>query len=325
MHMPTSPPDATEPTEDEVLEYIRTLSNGGRWGSDDVLGALNFLTPEKVKAAAGLVDEGSIVSCSRIVEWAPKPPLHEAAVPPIHFMQKAGEGSDHSGGGSAYDWMGVPLHGLHITHLDAMSHIFWNGKMHNGMDAQKVRMDRGATAGGIDDVASRGIVTRGVLLDIPRARGVDWLAGNEGVAAADLVAAERLAGVEVESGDFLLVRTGYGAHRKADLGVGSTPSGGHYTVGMPGLLASCLPWLHERSVAVLATDTGSDVMPSTYSFTPVHTVAMVAMGVWILDACDLEHLGEVCEAKGRRHFMITCSPLRLKNATGSPVNPLAVF
>jgi kynurenine formamidase len=315
----------TEPTEDEVLGYIDQFSNWGRWGDDDVHGALNHITAEKTAQAAALVHDGDIVSCSRILEWAPKPARHEAAVQPVHFMMATGESVGDQGGGSAHDWMGVPLHGLYITHMDGQSHMFWNGKMHNGMDAGRVTVERGAQAGGIDDVSSRGIVTRGVLIDVPRVRGSEPLRGSAGVTLEDLENAERDAGITVEPGDFVLVRTGYGAHRSAEGGAGGGGAGSKPSVGMPGLLPSTLPWIYDRGVSVLATDTGTDAFPSAYSFVPVHTVSMVAMGIFIIDACDLETLATVCEQKGRWHFMISCSPLRLKNATGSPVNPLAVF
>jgi kynurenine formamidase len=239
-------------------------------------------------------------------------------------MMATGELAGEEGSGSAHDWMGIPLHGLYITHMDGQSHMFWKGKMHNGMDAGRVGVERGARAGGIDDVSSRGIVTRGVLIDVPRVRGGELLRGGAGVTLADLEAAERDAGITVEPGDFVLVRTGYGAHRSADAD-GGAPAGSRPSVGMPGLLPSTLPWIYDRGVSVLATDTGTDAFPTAYSFVPVHTVCMVSMGIFIIDACDLERLATVCAEKGRWHFMISCSPLRLKNATGSPVNPLAVF
>ena len=182
-----------------------------------------------------------------------------------------------------------------------------------------VRTDRGATVANID-VAGQGIVSRGVLLDVPPVHGVEWLEGSDGVTIDDLLAAEEAAGVTCEPGDVVVVRTGYGARRRRlDHGAETR---------LPGLLPSCLPWLRERDIAVLGTDTGTDVFPSTFStrvHSPVHTVCIVAMGMWIIDNLDLEAITTACNDLGRYKFLFTAAPLRLKNSTGSPFNPLAVL
>lgn len=301
-------------TEEEVIAYLDTMSNWGRWGADDELGALNLIGPEKVREATQLVHEGLTVSCSRVIEWAPKPTMPEAAIPPVHFMQRSGESAAAEAMDSAYDWAGLPLHGLYVTHIDAFSHVFWKGRMYNGRPASDVVGDRGARSGSID-LANRGIATRGVLLDIPRVRGTKWLEDGDGVDGEDLEAAERLAGVEVQPGDAMFVRTGYGARRP-----GSSPD-------MPGLNADSLEFIHARQPAVIATDTGTDAHPSGYASMPgpVHCVCMVAMGIWLIDACDLEPLSLTTQELARSEFMAVVNPLRLKNSTGSPVNPLAIF
>ena len=308
-----------EPTEGELLGWMSSMSNWGRWGDDDQLGALNLLTPDKVRAAAALVREGRSVSLARVVEFAPKPSRSEAGVPPLHFMQRSGDGHATHGGDQSHDWAAFPLHGHYLTHLDAPSHIFFDGATYNGTSADTVRTDRGATAANID-VAGQGIVSRGVLLDVPRVRGVRWLDGSDGITMDDLVAAEDAAGVACGSGDVVLVRTGYGLRRR-EQDHGPEPR-------LPGVLPSCLPWLRERDVVVLGTDTGTDVFPSTFSTqmrAPVHTVCIVAMGMWIIDNLDLEAIADVCGASGRFEFLFTAAPLRLKNSTGSPFNPLAIL
>jgi kynurenine formamidase len=310
--------EVSDATEAEVLGWLDSMSNWGRWGDDDQLGALNLLTPEKVRSASALVTEGRTVSLARVVEFAPKPDRHEAGVPPVHFMQRSGEGAG-TGGDSSYDWAGFPLHGLYLTHLDAHAHIFFDRRTYNGLSADHVRTDRGALRGNVD-VAGQGIVSRGVLLDVPRAIGQDWLDGAGAVTPDALTAAEELAGVRCEPGDVVLVRTGYGARRLV--------AGKGAAAGLPGLAASCLPWIRERDLAVLGTDTGTDPFPSSYSATlgpPVHTVCIVAMGMWIIDNLDLESVGDACAELGRRHFLFMAAPLRLKNSTGSPFNPLAVL
>jgi kynurenine formamidase len=204
--------------------------------------------------------------------------------------------------GSAYDWVGLPLHGLYLTHLDAPAHISWEGRLYNGQPAAAVVTDRGATLGGVDLVHG-GIFTRGVLLDVAGARGLDWLEGEAAATAADLDAAEARAGVRVEPGDVMLVRTGYGARRLDPVA--------RRAGGQPGLDAGCLPWIHERSPAVLGTDTGTDPSPPPGGAhghgmvaSPVHVGCIAAMGMWVIDGCELEALAKACIELGRWEFLL---------------------
>lgn len=306
------------PSDDEVIAYFDAFSNWGRWGDADTLGALNLISPDKIRAAVALVREGTTVSCAREVAFAPKPDPGEAFIPPIHFMQASGETADPEGSGSAIDWAGLPLHGMYITHLDAHSHVFWRGHMYNDQPASAVRTDRGATAGGVDLVRN-GIFTRGVLLDVARIAGGP-LVNTAAVTREQLEEAESQAGVLVESGDVVLVRTGYDSTRRRRPPKDPTPD-------QPGVGTDCLPWIFDRSPAVLATDTATDPTSSHGGrvAAPVHSVCMVAMGMWVIDGCDLETLAQTCERLGRWEFLFSAAPLRLKNSTGSPLNPIAVF
>lgn len=310
---------STGPTDDQVVRWFDDFSNWGRWGPDDTLGALNLITPEKKREAAGLVREGRSLTLSRVVEFAPKPDPGEALLPPLHFMQAAGECADEHGSHTAVDWAGLPLHGLYVTHLDAHSHVFWKAQFYNGQPASAVVTDRGALLGGVDTVRD-GIFSRGVLLDVPRVRRGEPLGDDDAVTAAEIEAAEEAAGLRVEPGDVILVRTGYGERRRSR-------ARGETSRSQPGVGTDCLPWIHDRSPAVLGTDTATD---PTWAHSgrvkaPVHSVCMVAMGMWIIDGCDLEELARTCEQLSRWEFLFTAAPLRLKNSTGSPFNPLAVF
>lgn len=308
----------TAPSDDELIAYFDRFSNWGRWGADDTLGTLNLISSEKIRTAVSLVREGLTVSCAREVAFAPKPDPGEALIPPIHFMQASGESADPEGSGSAVDWAGLPLHGMYVTHLDAHSHVFWRGRMYNGQPASAVRTDRGATAGGVDLVRN-GIFTRGLLLDVPRAVGHP-LESTAAVTREQLEKAEAQTGLVVEPGDVVLVRTGYGASRKNRVPKDPSPD-------QPGVGTDCLPWMFDRSPAVLATDTATDPTSAHGGRVraPVHSVCMVAMGMWVIDGCDLETLAETCERLGRWEFLFSAAPLRLKNSTGSPLNPIAVF
>lgn len=323
-------PDA--PSEDDVLAYHERLSNWGRWGPDDQLGTLNLITPEVRTRAAALVRDGVSVSCAQDLITFPQ---EGDMFGPVHrFMFMTGEGLadehriepphpvpgiDMSRMAGAGEYMGMVFHGTNVTHVDALSHMFWDRKTYNGKPAELVNAMLGATNLAVTGMKD-GIVTRGVLVDMPALRGVDWLEPGEGVFPEDLDAAEERQGVTIGEGDAVLVRTGY-ARRKREAG----PVPMHD--GQAGWHAASLPWLHERGVAVIGCDTAQDVVPSGYLqiALPVHAVGMVAMGLCLVDNCDLEELAATCDRLGRHEFLFTLAPLRLSGGTGSPANPIATF
>jgi kynurenine formamidase len=300
--------------ESTVLSWFEKLSNWGRWGPDDELGTMNLITAGKIAAAAKLVRSGRSVSCSR-----PITPRPVGGGPPfLHFMFFSGDRVADDGMAVSADWIGLSIHGYTYTHIDALSHIFWNAKMYNGRSADLVSTAVGARAGAID-LLQDGIVSRGILLDIPRYRGVPHLQAGDAIMPEDLTGCEEMQNLKVEPGDVLLIRTG------KDLL--EAPRGYENPEFLPGLQAACLPWLHERGVAILGSDAANDVMPSGYKKVnqPVHAVALVAMGLWLIDNAYLEKLAEACADAKRWQFMFVTAPLRLKNSTGSPLNPIAIF
>ena len=303
------------PTEEQVIGWLESLSNWGRWGADDQLGTLNLITDAKRQQAAALVTEGISVTCSRLI--VPEQAPDVTSIPPLHYMIRAGDSCPEEGPGGTSDFIGFSFHGLTITHLDSLCHQVWNGRMYNGRPASEVNSDTKANSLNIDQ-AQNGIVTRGVLLDIARIKGRDWLEAGEPVFTADLEACEQAQGVRIEEGDALMLRLGW-YKRRLELGPPAA--------GRPGLHAETLPWLKERGVALVAGDASQDVDPSGYPGIglPVHKVGIVGMGLWLIDAANCEQLAQVCERLGRWEFMFNVAPLRFKNATGSPVNPLAIF
>ena len=311
------------PTEEEVLGYFQSLSNWGRWGEDDQLGTLNHMSPEKTRRATQLVREGVTISCARTIEYDPAP---DVLATPVHYMMESGEGwaSGEKVSGlplaASVDYFGLVFHGLTVTHMDSLCHVFWEGKMYNGRPAHAVSTRFGATVESIE-VAKDSIVGRGVLVDVPMVRGIDWVERGEGVMPEDIEAAEERCGFKVEEGDVLLVRTGQFKRRDDEGPVDPAVAG--TTACHP----ACLPLFHRRSIAVLGSDTGNDVMPPIYGRVPlpVHQVGLVAMGLWILDSANLDDLAQECQRRNRWEFLISISPLRLHNATGSPVNPVVVF
>jgi kynurenine formamidase len=314
---------ATTLTENDVVKMISSLSNWGRWGKDDELGTINLITPEKRKRAAALVRDGVPVSCARPI--ATNAISADTTFQPLRFMVDSGEGRDHDSPArllerrGASEFIGMVFHGYTITHVDTPAHYFWQGKIYNGRAANLITSREGAQVESVE-LLRDGVVSRGVLLDVAALRG-RWLGAGEGAMPEDLEAAERAQNVRVEAGDVLLIRTGYYARRLAE--------GPRHPLkdGSPAAHVACMPWLRERDVAMLGTDTHNDVSPPTHPGlgNVVHIVALVAMGLWLIDNANLEELARACAARRRWEFMLTLAPLRLERVTGSPVNPIALF
>ena len=312
----------TVPEESQVLGWLESLSNWGRWGADDQLGCLNLIGPEQRKRAVALVEEGVSVSCARPIttEMAP-----DIAFQVQRYMVDSGEGRDtdpperrFTRRGSA-EFIGMVFHGQTITHIDAMSHYSWNGLMYNGVPANRITSREGALSHNIE-AAYEGIISRGVLLDLPRLRGVDWLDPTEPVMPEDLEEAERSQGVRLQEGDILLTRTGnYRMRMERGPSSPSEPMTAHQ--------AACAPWFKECGIAMMGSDTSNDARPNPYKTigNPLHTICLVSLGLWFIDNANLEELATACAQRDRYEFMLTLAPLRLRNVTGSPVNPIALF
>jgi kynurenine formamidase len=298
-------------TPDEVKASFAKISNWGRWGKEDERGALNFITAEKRAAAARLAKTGEIVSLALPLSTQTAP---DNPQPVHHMMLHVGPHAV-----AALDYFGIAPHGMAFTHLDALCHVFWDGKMYNGFSNREVGRF-GAKKCAID-VTRDGIVSRGVLLDIPKVRKIEFLDGDA-IYPEDLDAAEKMGGVRVDEGDILLIRTGRHARRKAK------GAWDPRREGLPGLDASCLAWLHERRVAVLGCDAVSDLIPNGYPgelSMPIHVGTLVMMGIHLIDNADLEALSIACAKHNRYEFLFAMAPLILERGTASPVNPLAVL
>jgi kynurenine formamidase len=307
----------TSLTENEVKGLFDKCKNWERWGKDDERGALNFITDKKRAAAAKLVQTGEAVSLALPLATVPAP---DNPTPVMHLMQQVGHDA-HEMELLPYsaDYFAIAPHGLANTHLDALCHVFYGGKMYNGFAASEVG-SHGAKKCAID-VAAQGVISRGVLLDVAKVRKVDWLENGTHIFPEDLDAAEKDHRVKVEEGDVLFIRTGRARQRKEKGGWDPFQS------GLAGLDAKCLPWLHERKIAVLGSDGVSDVVPSGYKdlALPIHVCTLVMMGVHLIDNADLDALAAASVHNGRYEFQFVMAPLILKQGTASPVNPLALF
>jgi kynurenine formamidase len=308
-HVPPGAANATDMPEDEVVALFTECSNQGRWGDDDELGTLNYITPAKRVQAAGLVRTGRFVSLGRDIDTVqsavnPQPAIHQMLYYNRHSL-------------TCVDSIALGIHGNATTHLDALGHIFWGERLYNGREQAVVVTPAGLLYANI--MAQKdGIVTRGVLLDIAAARDVPWLTPDQSVTPQDLEAAERTSGVGVEPGDAVVVHIGLEARERVE--------GPEDPKVRAGLDAGAVRWLHQRQVAVFTGDCFERI-PQPYRRVPLplHQVGLVAMGLVLLDNPTLTELVGVCHSLRRAAFLLMAAPLRIPNGTGSPVNPIAGF
>ena len=303
----------------ELEALFEDVKNWGKWGDNDERGALNYITPARVAAAANLIEDGVTVSCS--LEF-PTRPAPDNPRPAQHMMVVAGDACTETGipgMEAAMDFIGVAFHGMAVSHIDALCHVFVKETMYNGFKASDVK-STGATRNSIM-AGKDGIAGRGVLLDIPRLKGVDWLDIDQRVSPEDLEAAEREQNITVGEGDVLLIATGRDARRQAK---GSWAP----TEGLAGLDGRAVRWLHDRRISMLGSDGVSDAIPNPDTEgwpMPIHQCGIVAIGLHLLDNLRLDTLAHACAERGRWEFFFSIAPLRVVRGTGSPVNPIAIF
>ena len=304
------------PTEKEVRALIHDRRNWGRWGKDDQLGAINLITPAKRAAAARLVRTGRSVSLSRPF---PKEPGLNNALPAHHYMRTLPRGK----GGFAADYYGIFYHGVASTHLDALCHTWDEHAMWNGRDPKKEITFDGATFGSVEHWAE-GILTRAVMLDVPRHRGVSSVTEERPVHGWELEDIARARGVRLEPGDAVCVYAGREAWQAANP---ERPYGRPFGMGpneRPGLHVSCLEFLRDHDVSVLVWDM-LDHLPVGYDIPWAVHAALFAYGVALVDNALLEPLARACAEEQRDEFMLIVAPLVVVGGTGSPANPLGVF
>ncbi len=300
-------------TKTDIDRWMKSLSNWGRWGTHDQLGALNLITPAKRKEAAALVRDGVSVSLARDAELVK---ALDNDSPFVHEMTATGQ--KPAGGQFCLDTYSVSYHGFAHSHMDSLCHMFYNGRMFNGYSQQEVT-DKGAGVLAITNVKN-GVFTRGILMDIPRLKNVPYLEPGQAIYPEDLDAWEKKAGVKVTAGDVAIIRTGRWARRAAK---------GPWNVAAKsaGLHASCAEWFRQRDVAMIGSDAASDVMPSGVAGVeqPIHQLMLISMGVAIFDNCDLEAVGRAANERKRWEFLLTAAPLAVPGGTGSPLNAIATF
>jgi kynurenine formamidase len=290
----------------EFDTMFQQIKNWGRWGPDDQLGSVNLITGAKRKQAIALARTGETVSLAHtlLTEKA-----DDNSSPFEHTMLR----------GNNMDRYAIQYHGFAHSHIDALCHILYKDQTYNGYARAEVNTDKGCTKLGIQNLKA-GIVTRGVLVDIPRLRNLPFLEPGTAIYAEDLEAWEKKAGVKIGPGDALLLRTGRWARREKL---------GPWNVGQSaaGLHASVAPWIKARGVALLGSDAAEDVTPSMVEGValPIHTLMITGLGINLLDNQDLEALAETAARLNRWEFMLTINPMPVAGGTGFPINAIAMF
>ena len=297
----------------EFDALFQQVSNWGRWGKNDQLGSLNLLTPAKRKQALGLVKDAISVSLAH------NPITEQAEDNPSPFEHTMNPSVSRPLQTSLMDTYKVSYHGYAHSHIDALCHILYKDQTYNGYPRSEVETVKGCAKLGIENLKN-GIITRGILLDIPRLKNLPYLEPGTPVYAEDLDAWERKTGLKIGAGDAIFLRTGRWARREklAPWSVSQNAAGFH---------ASVASWIKARGVALIGSDDALDVAPSRVEGVtlPVHILMITALGINLLDNQDLEALAGTAARLNRWEFMLTVAPVPVTGGTGFPVNAIATF
>jgi len=307
-----SKPVAAGVSREAYERWMTELSNAGRWGRDDQLGTLNLITPEVRRRAAQSVRHGEVVSLARELVPGPDP----NAIRPLELRYTVS--NEDSVVTWTVDQTTLLYHGWAYSHVDALSHTGYRGRLYNQVSKDALTAT-GATRLGIEVMRS-GIVGRGVLVDVPRLRGAQYLQPGTAITAAEIERWEQQHGVRVQSGDILLIRTGRAPRVQAE-------GEWQVTSGSAGPHPSLAVWLKSRGVAVLGSDVSNEIYPPVVPglSDPLHQLALVALGMPLLDNLDLEAVAREAAARSRWTFLFVAGPLPIRGASGSPLNPIAMF
>jgi kynurenine formamidase len=310
-------------TRRELEEIGVRVRNWGRWGADDQRGTLNHIDPAVLVRAAGDVLQGKLFHLSLNLDSRGPQPANGRRANPAHFVTEVATPLSRHFPDIVYsdDVIHMPLQAA--TQWDALSHAHYAGELYNGCKACDTLSDKGAARLGIETLASPGIMSRGVLLDIARLKGMDRLPAGYAITPDDLNAASARQSVTVEAGDILLIRTGHIRTFLIDR------DRQRFNGTQPGLSAHCAEWLHDRSVAAVAADNlAVEVMPEdrgqSETVLPLHLLCLRDMGCPLGEMFNLEDLAEDCARDGRYRCLLSAPPLAVTHAFGSPVNPLAL-
>jgi len=299
-------------------EFEETFDRLKRWSSPglpDERGTLAGISDQDRLDALALPRYGVSISLALPIDRVAGP---DNSKPALHHMVDLGDVEEPEP--SAHkDFIGLDYHGKATSHLDAVCHIGFRGELFGGVEARDAFTSRGSKWAAVTTM-STGLVLRGVLIDVPAVRGVDWLEPGAAVQADDILAAEAALDLRIKPNDAVLLRSGH-ARRKHALGAWDSDA------ASAGLHVNAVELLADRSIALLGGDGDSDVRPSPVEgvHSPVHALALTALGMPLLDNLALDALSEECARVGRYEFLLVVTPLVIPQGTGSPVNPIAIL
>ena len=309
------------PLPPELRELAAEVSNWGRWGESDEIGTLNLIDDAAVMRGIAAARRGVRIPLAiRLDANGPQLGTIPGRINPLHTMVAIN--ANYTGGDAdSVCWSDdIITMGLQsCTHWDGLAHVSYGGSIYNGFPASSVTADQGATKCGIQRV--RHIVGRAVLLDVARALGLAMLSPGHRISEADFDAAVALAGVAIEPGDVVLVRTGQMTHfKRRDREA--------YLLGdQPGLTTHTIRWLHRHDIAAVAIDTlVMEVFPceDPAVLFPVHMIQIRDMGLTQGQNFDLEALATHCATDGVYEMLLVANPEPVTGGTGAPVNPVAI-
>lgn len=302
-------------TPEEFLSWKTEFKNWGRWGPEDQKGMTNLITPEKIRSAVALVENGIVISLAHAVPQEVAADVNENGL----FSRT----TNRIGPTGTSDTYRVSYHGLTVAHMDTWCHRFFDGEMYNGIPVEgNITEEEGCKEGSVMNWRD-GVTTRAVLYDIPQLKGVEWIDPGTPITRADLEAWEEMSGVRAGPGDVVLLYVGRWK-RRAQMGA--------WRGDVPGYYVDTIPWMREREPAFIAHDFNIDWAPRDgwgeeqgIRGGPIHEAVLHWMGINILECLDLERAVETARQLNRYEFMITWAPLPVEGGSGSPVNPLAIF
>ena len=299
----------------EFDALLATVDNAGRWGDQDERGTLNLITPDVRRAASSEVQTGITVSLAREMVHGEPPGGFGPITVDVTVLSDSILGPSDGSVVWAAEQTTLFYHGWSYTHIDALTHLAYRGRGYNNVPsahAPPVGQTRNSVA-----AMSDGIVSRGVLIDLPALKGVPYVAPGGAITADDFKAWEERTGLRVRQGDILLVRSGRWSEAASAANV----------TGSAGIHPSAAAWLHERGVAALGDEGGTDTTPTAVAGinSPLHVLALVGMGMPLIENLDLERLASEAAAQNRWTFLLVMAPINVRGATGSALNPIAIF
>jgi kynurenine formamidase len=303
---------------EDFRSIAKRVSNWGRWGSDDQRGTLNLIGAAEIAHAATLARRGAVFALG-IPFGADGPQDGRVRQNPVRLMSATGHGTPKYPGAFRFadDYVFMALQAA--SQWDAVGHVYYDEKLYNGFDASELS-DAGAAVLDITNL-SPGVVGRGVLLDVARHAGVEWLEKGTAIGPDLLDEVAAAQGVEIRQGDILLVRTGWRRVFTKDNDAMA------FKNGEPGLSVLTAEWLHEKAVAAIGSDNYAvEVLPGEYAgeYLPLHMIAIRDMGMPLAEILDFETLADDCALDGVYEFFFAAPPILFTNGVGSPINPIAV-